>query len=421
MARVHPDPVVHLPAKEGRAGARGAFQRVLVAESGRLVPSRSHDPFSTIMQVEAVDPYLGGSREDPVRRGSREDPVRLDGPESARGDLQDEPVSRHLTISQSGSTESLVVTDTAFNIARQDGLEGRGLIVSPLLASAVPVSDVIVSPLDVAVAPRSSPIPPDATPLNLMGGPTRRIPETVPLHAGSRIAGSVPIPPAAAPNVFYDLYRIPPAASPVSNVPVTVAPRRRENQPARVAADILAEAARVREENARLLKQIATSGVPGPPVEPLATVLEAENEQDNESASSPRHPSSSSKISASVTASVLTAPWSAVAVPAIPSPPAIDLINSHATEEEEELHAKEVNKLLDMVDTLSRLGYDAAPIKGAVDRLSNLSLRAQSISQRLPSPSTVVGAVGNPPVPAQGVSGSPVNAADSPGMPPRLL
>ena len=26
--------------------------------------------------------------------------------------------------------------------------------------------------------------------------------------------------------------------------------------------------------------------------------------------------------------------------------------------------------------------YDAAPIKGAVDRLSNLSLRAQSISQR---------------------------------------
>jgi hypothetical protein len=383
MARVHPDPVVHLPAKEGRAGARGAFQR-----------------------VEAVDPYLGGSREDPVRRGSREDPVRLDGPESARGDLQDEPVSRHLTISQSGSTESLVVTDTAFNIARQDGLEGRGLIVSPLLAPAVPVSDVIVSPLDVAVAPRSSPIPPDATPLNLMGGPTRRIPETVPLHAGSRIAGSVPIPPAA---------------SPVSNVPVTVAPRRRENQPARVAADILAEAARVREENARLLKQIATSGVPGPPVEPLATVLEAENEQDNESASSPRHPSSSSKISASVTASVLTAPWSAVAVPAIPSPPAIDLINSHATEEEEELHAKEVNKLLDMVDTLSRLGYDAAPIKGAVDRLSNLSLRAQSISQRLPSPSTVVGAVGNPPVPAQGVSGSPVNAADSPGMPPRLL
>ena len=34
-----------------------------------------------------------------------------------------------------GSTESLVVTDTAFNIARQDGLEGRGLIVSTYVFS----------------------------------------------------------------------------------------------------------------------------------------------------------------------------------------------------------------------------------------------------------------------------------------------
>jgi hypothetical protein len=189
---------------------------------------------------------------------------------------------------------------------------------------------------------------------------------------------------------------------------VTVAPRRRENPPVSKVSvtDILADAAKVREENARLLKQLATN-VPGPPVEPLATVLEAESEQDNESSSSP---------SKTVAASVLSS--SAVAVPAIPSPP-VD-----SADAEEELHAKEVNKLLDMVDTLSRMGYDAAPIKGAVDRLSNLSLRAQSITQRLPSP---LGAIpldeleGQPPLPQDRQDRGPANPEDSPGLPPRLL